>query len=497
VAVLVESLIVGLFFQVVGGLLLAGTISHQIRALDDNTKLFCQGLPGKPFLPDTREVLNLENRLQEAAARLAEHERERQESEGRFRTLFKEAPIAYHEIDAEGVIRQVNNAECELLGYDPEELHGRQAWVFVTKESREKVRRKILDRLAGTHPPTPYECDLECRDGTEITVEIHENVIRDNAKQVIGIRTALLDITARRLVDMAVRKVDQYAKELRVKNEELLVALGAAREASATKGRFLAAMSHELRTPLNGIIGLTELIYDGVVGAVSDEHKEYLGDILASSKHLLQLINDVLDIAKVESGRIEFRKDTVEIAPLLYEVRNVLRILAENKKISVAIDTGDIHSVITDSARLKQVVYNYLSNAIKFTGERGVVQVRAQREGDRALRIEVEDNGPGIEQSDVPRLFADFQQLETAKPAIGTGLGLALTKRIVEGQGGTVGLRSKPGKGSIFFAVLPDVFPQQDFRSGAGSAGCGLADSSAPRQVAVLATPELKTVPPV
>ncbi len=214
-------------------------------------------------------------------------------------------------------------------------------------------------------------------------------------------------------------------------------------------------MSHELRTPLNGIMGLAELMFDGITGPVTDEHKEYLGDILASSRHLLQLVNDVLDIAKVESGKLEFRAEPVDLGPLLCEVRDVLRILAEKKEISITIDTGGVAGVVTDAARLKQVVYNYLSNAIKFTVEGGAIQVRARQEGANAFRIEVEDSGPGIQDADIHRLFGDFQQLDSVRPGLGTGLGLALTKRIIEGQGGSVGVRSQPGVGSVFFALLP------------------------------------------
>jgi len=220
-------------------------------------------------------------------------------------------------------------------------------------------------------------------------------------------------------------------------------------------------MSHELRTPINGIIGLTELMFDGVTGAVSDEQKEYLGDILASSRHLLQLVNDILDLAKVESGKMDFRKESVELAPLLREVRDVLRILADKKRIAIRIDDGHVETVVADPARLKQVVYNYLSNAIKFTVESGAIQVRARWEGGRAFRLEVEDTGPGIPDADIPRLFADFQQLDSARPVLGTGLGLALTKRIVEGQGGVVGVRSRPGVGSIFYAVFPIEFASE------------------------------------
>jgi len=454
-AILIESAIVGIFFQTIGVLLLSGTISRQVRALQASAQLVCQGLPPLPVTADTRELRDLENGFREAAARLAAHDCDLLQSQQRFHTLFREAPIAYHEIDQDGIIRHANHAECLLLGYKNEELVGKHPWEFVAPDSRDVMRSNILGRLSEARPAAPYECDFECQDQSQITVELHENLIRDKENHVIGIRTALLDVTARKMVGMAVKKVEQYAQELRTKNEELLLALGAARQASATKGRFLAAMSHELRTPLNGIIGLTELMHDGVVGHVSDEHREYLGDILASSKHLLQLVNDVLDMAKIESGRMEFRAEPVEVAPLLAEVRDVLRILADKKNLSMTIDSGTVHSVMTDPARLKQVVYNYLSNAIKFAADGGVIQVRTRWEDGSGFRIEVEDNGPGIKSDDIPRLFADFQQLDCDRPNLGSGLGLALTKRIVEGQGGTVGVRSTPGIGSVFFAVLP------------------------------------------
>jgi PAS domain S-box-containing protein len=455
-----EGAIVGMFFQLIASLALAGAIAGQIRSLAVNARRFCQGLPTKLFKPDTREISNLANELQQAAALMADHERELRQSEMRFRSLFKEAPIAYHEIDDAGIIRHVNHAEGALLGVEREELVGKYVWETVAPGWRDRVRRTVLERLGGASQCVIFECDYQCSDGTMITVEVHENLIRDRDGRITGIRSAMLDVTARKMVDMAVRKVDQYARELRTKNDELLLALDAAREGSATKGRFLASMSHELRTPLNGIIGLTELMYDGLVGPLSDEHKEYLGDILASSRHLLQLVNDVLDLAKVESGKMEFRREAVKIPPLLDEVRDVLRILADKKRIAISIEIGhNLDTVVTDSARLKQVVYNYLSNAIKFTPDDGSIIVRAEWEGGRAFRIEVEDVGPGIQESDIPRLFADFLQLDGRKPNQGTGLGLALTKRIVEGQGGIVGVRSALGTGSVFFAVLPSEFP--------------------------------------
>jgi PAS domain S-box-containing protein len=453
--VLIEIAVVGLFFQMLAGLMLSGTISGQIRALQRNARLFGLGLPGGGVHPDTSELKKLAHELGQAAVRLAHSERALRDSEKRFRTLFKEAPIAYHEIDREGVIRHVNAAECAMLGRPAGEIVGQYAWDLVSGKSREVVRRSILNRLAGACPTTPYECDIECRDQSWMTVEVHENLICDSRGAVTGMRSALLDVTATKMVDTALRRFELHAQELHVKNDELLGALETAREASATKGRFLAAMSHELRAPLNGIIGLSELIADGVAGPVSEEQQEYLGDVLASSKHLLQLVNEVLDLAKVESGKIEFVRQPVKIEPLLREVCDVLRILANEKRISIELDAGSVDTVLTDPARLKQVAYNYLSNAIKFTSPGGMIQVRACWEGDGAFRIEVEDNGPGIQEADIPRLFVDFQQLEQTPWHSGTGLGLALTKRMVESQGGAVGVRSCPGKGSVFFAVLP------------------------------------------
>jgi signal transduction histidine kinase len=229
-------------------------------------------------------------------------------------------------------------------------------------------------------------------------------------------------------------------------------------EASRLKSEFIANMSHELRTPLNAIIGFAELMHKGKVGPLAPQHQEYLGDILTSARHLLRLVNDILDLAKVESGKVLFAMEAVDIHKVVLEARDVVRGLAASKRLRVAYELDDaVTTVVVDPARVKQILYNYLSNAIKFTPDGGQITVRVLPQEEDSFRIEVEDSGVGVAEQDVARLFVEFQQLDpgAATRYPGTGLGLALTKRLAEGHGGHVGVQSEVGKGSLFFVVLP------------------------------------------
>jgi signal transduction histidine kinase len=251
--------------------------------------------------------------------------------------------------------------------------------------------------------------------------------------------------------------VFQRERTIREQNDKLVEQYRQVQEANRLKSEFLANMSHELRTPLNAVIGFSELLHDGKVGPIAAKQKAYLADTLASARHLLGLIDDVLDLAKVESGKMAFHPEPVDIAALLHEARQACAPQAARKQIRVLIKSEcGVSAPVVDRTRLKQVLFNYLSNAIKFTAPRGRVAARVRREGEQ-LAIEVEDTGIGIRAEDVPGLFAKFQQLDggTAKKYQGTGLGLAITKGIVEAQGGTVGVSSKPGQGSTFYAHLP------------------------------------------
>jgi PAS domain S-box-containing protein len=437
-------------------LVVSGGMLRRLRVMQDNAHNLAHGLPLDPVPPGTDEIAALGNELESAAHLLRDRERDLRESESRYRDLFDRAPVPHEETDADGKVRRVNQAICALLRRSPEELIGHSAWELVASGSQDASRTALMGRIASGRETAPFECEYQFEDGTHITVEVHENLIRNARGEVTGTVRSLIDVTERNLAVVAARKVAQYAMELRIKNEQLARALDAARSATLAKSRFLASVSHELRTPLNGIIGFSELLFDQKVGPLAEEQRDLLDDILTSSRHLLQLINDILDLSKVEAGRMEFQPEPHRVHDLVAEVRDVVRPLAERKKLSLSMEVPvDIHAKL-DGTRFKQVVYNYLSNAVKFTSEGGSVSVRVRMEGQDRFRLEVEDTGVGIEVEELPHLFQEFGQLPGSRKAgQGTGFGLALTRHIIEAQGGVVGVDSRPGRGSTFFAVLP------------------------------------------
>jgi signal transduction histidine kinase len=268
--------------------------------------------------------------------------------------------------------------------------------------------------------------------------------------------------TLSRAIDHAVARSSviearRQALEQRIRSADLERENSRIVEANRLKSEFIANMSHELRAPLNAIIGFSELIYDGKVDPASPKLRSFMSHILSSARHLLQLINDVLDLAKVEAGKVEFDCVTVAVAPLVDEAAGVMRggFAAKGIRFDVHVDAS-LATAWVDPGRLKQVLYNYLSNAMKFTPDGGIVGLRVTVLDDAWFRLEVEDNGPGIGAEDIDKLFGEFHQLRASTGQFhpGTGLGLALTKRLVEAQGGSVAVTSVPGQGSVFSALF-------------------------------------------
>jgi len=278
------------------------------------------------------------------------------------------------------------------------------------------------------------------------------------------------------VIDITDRK---QTEELRLHGVRLESENRQIQESNRVKSEFLANMSHELRTPLNAIIGFADILRSQHGRLGSEQQQAYLGHVASSGRHLLQLINDVLDLSKVESGKFEFFPVPTDLPLLVREVTGVLHAEAARKGITLLTEHDpDLLGLVLDPSRLKQMLYNFLSNAIKFTESGGRVVLRTFRQGTEQLRIEVEDTGIGIALADQGKLFTQFQQLRPgyAKPQQGTGLGLALTRRLAELQGGSVGVRSTPGVGSVFFLVLPRLAIPEG--SGPGSAATFAATSA-------------------
>ncbi len=253
----------------------------------------------------------------------------------------------------------------------------------------------------------------------------------------------------------------------------LSAAVGLAFLVALEKGEFLASMSHELRTPLNAVIGFSQVLANKTYGELNERQLEYLTTILAGGRHLRKLVDDVLDLAKVDAGRLTLDLTRVAVADDLREVVGVVQALAREKNITVSADVDDALPTITaDRHRLQQVIYNLLSNAIKFTGPGGYVKVTADtvsaalaagESANRALRIMVADTGIGIKPEDQARIFDAFEQVDSsyAREHGGTGLGLALTRKLVELHGGTISVESDgvKGRGSLLTVLLPIAPP--------------------------------------
>jgi signal transduction histidine kinase/ActR/RegA family two-component response regulator len=258
-------------------------------------------------------------------------------------------------------------------------------------------------------------------------------------------------------------KVRERTRDLEVVNLKLQDSNRSLQRANSLKSEFLANMSHELRTPLNAIIGFSELLLDKTFGTLSEEQRDYVIDILSSGRHLLELINDILDLSKIEAGKMKLSLDVFDLAPAVDEAMALLRVEAGRKHIELLCDLEEPNlQVLADRSKLKQILYNLLANAVKFTPEGGRVALRSRRAAD-VLTIAVADTGIGIREEDQDRIFEAFTQVDASysRKYQGTGLGLTLVKEFVGLHGGRVSLESRLGQGSTFSFTIPNVPSEQ------------------------------------
>ncbi len=494
----------------------------------------------------------------------------------RLRNLLDGTPVGYLAVDVDGIIREVNQRQCAILGLPAQQVIGRPFWEVFPGEAGDAERFAFFRKLETETNPAPERKKHRRPDGQVLTLEVYENLLRDEAGRVIGMSFASFDVTdrqryeeelyrttaeltaileafpdhfirigedgtvldykpgrtarpfvaaagpvGRQVTDLVpaqsrlnleaclaevqrsggmasmeyeiarngeleyfemrllplhwgemiavVRSIteqkrtklrlEDYAEELRLKNQELEEALQKAQEATRLKSRFLANMSHEIRTPMNGVLGMTEFLLST---PLTEEQREYAESLKISANSLLTILDDILDISKIEAGKLQIESIPFDLAALVEEVAGVYALRARGKglEFSCRLDAQLDFLVTGDPGRIRQVLNNLLSNALKFT-ESGRIGLTTEvtSAGDRrvAVRFQVDDTGIGIAAEHQPRLFQNFVQGDDSMTRRygGTGLGLAISKQLVELMGGRIGFQSEPGKGSSFWFTVP------------------------------------------
>jgi PAS domain S-box-containing protein len=369
-------------------------------------------------------------------------------SEERYRKLFELNPQPAWIYDRETLrFLAVNRAAIEAYGYSRDEFLAMSIRDIRPAEDVPFLLERVSSLSNNTH--TDSEWRHVRRDGSVIQVDITAySLVFDgrDADFVIAV-----DVTERK---RAQEEREKFMARLEAANRELELRNREVERATKMKSKFLASMSHELRTPLNAIVGFSDLLSDETPGPLNPKQKRFVTHIKNGSAHLLQLINDILDLSKIEAGLLELRCEDFLVKEALPEVLSTIRPLAMAKNIRVEESIQADPVVNADRIRFKQILYNLLSNAVKFTPKDGRIDVSCHQDGGMVC-ISVTDTGVGIRPEDHAMVFEEFRQVEGNAAQQGTGLGLAITKRLVEQQGGQIILKSEVGKGSCFSLTLP------------------------------------------
>ncbi|MCM2362598.1 ATP-binding protein [Pseudomonas sp. SR18] len=400
--------------------------------------------------------------------------------------IFNSAYFSSIATDEKGVIQIFNVGAERMLGYAAVDVVNRITPADISDPAELITRAAALSQELDT-PITPgfealvfkasrgiediYELTYIRQDGSRLSAMVSVTALRNRNDTIIGYLLIGTDNTARKQEE-AERK--GFERALEEKNLEL-------EHANLMKSEFLATMSHELRTPLNAVIGFSEALKDGLVGDMSEIQREYIGDIFTSGQHLLSLINDILDLSKVEAGMMDLELEPVELAGLLANSLLIVREKAALQRIQLKLDSqDDLGTLVLDLRKTKQIVYNLLANAVKFSAHGSDVTLAVREVGraqvgevpgdwpvhgfalqpsvhQRFLELSVSDSGIGIAPDDMGKLFKAFSQIDSslARKFEGTGLGLAMVKQLTDLQGGSVAVASREGLGARFVVWLP------------------------------------------
>ncbi|HWQ95793.1 MAG TPA: PAS domain-containing sensor histidine kinase [Candidatus Methylomirabilis sp.] len=402
---------------------------------------------------------SLIQKLEVQNKKLLRKQRELEESRNRFSDLYDFAPVGYFTFDKSGIITEVNLTGANKLGIERDFLIHKPFSLFISPDSKEMFYLHLQHVFMSN---TRQTCELKLVDknGVQSNARLESLSVQDGKESTSHCRVIVSDITECETTEKRIQNALSYTEsiteqkkfeELRLENERLI---------SANKARsdFLTIMSHELRTPLTTVIGYLIILQGNSHGKLNKKQRFFVDNILTSSKHLLGLINGILDLAKIEAGKLEMVFEEICVSDTINEILKVIKENAAKHNIVLKKKIDPRLPIIeADRRALKQIFFNLLSNAIKFNVQKkGVVTVSANKEGDM-VKISVSDTGIGIRKEDIPRLFQKFEQLDTgiSRKYEGTGLGLVITKQLVELHGGKITVESKYGEGSTFTFLLP------------------------------------------
>jgi PAS domain S-box-containing protein len=369
-------------------------------------------------------------------------------ADSRFRELLEAAPDAIIEVDRQGRIVLANAVTEKLFGYTREELLGRNVDSLIPEDAgaRHTVHRANYWANPKTRP-MGHEFSLQARrkDGSKFPVEISLSPVKTG--RTFRVTAIVRDVTRQRLAEEKIRDANL---QLEQRNREV-------ERANRLKSEFLASMSHELRTPLHTIIGFSELLAEGIEGPLNERQARFVRHVHQDALHLLELINDVLDLSKIEAGRLELQLAGFDALAVITDTIDAIRPLAGAKHIDIANRVEGPRLVFADRVRFREILTNLLSNAIKFTPEHGNVWLESESAPEGSVRFSVGDTGIGIAPEDHEAVFDSFRQVGSTTRGVreGTGLGLAIVRHLVEMHGGTIRLASEPGKGSMFSFTVP------------------------------------------